>query len=95
VNLEKIDFIFLIKELQTQDKNNQDVQIVDLFRMFWHGLSPVNVTDYQLSDSNNSFNIQYQCEFKLHDYAVEHPDYFLCEMACCLYKDFERSLDEA
>lgn len=85
VNLEKIDFIFLIKELQTQDKSSQNVQLVDLLRMFWHGLSPVNVTDYQLSDRNSQFNIEYQCQFELHNYAIDHPDDFLCEMACCLY----------
>ncbi|MCP4699769.1 MAG: hypothetical protein GY862_23400 [Gammaproteobacteria bacterium] len=89
VNLDKIDFITLLKTMQWHDKENRQQfdYIRGLLQMFWHGLSPITLRNPKYRQDAGKLHFDCEYSFDLHDYGRSRPDGFLCALTYAIYNE--------
>jgi hypothetical protein len=89
VNMDKINFISLLKTMQWHDKENKENfnYIRGLLQIFWHGLSPITLRKPQYHQDSAKLHFECEYSFDLHDYGRSQPDSFIYALARAIYHD--------
>lgn len=92
INLARLDFIAILQDMQSKDKNkiNQDSFYLNaLFYLFWHGLSPIepNESSHQflLETGDDKNKISYKFNYQIKPYDYGESGIFLFDLATAIY----------